>query len=172
MASTIAYSGSLSITALLTAALSGEKTGSETARIAKSITFAATGGTAPTLSGWFIGTGTAAAGNILLAHATDPLQGMGAETYSQGFTVAGTKLKILILENLDTTNSITFTRGAANGLPIFDAASDAITLAPGDVFVYFKKAGTAALTTGSNDKLTVSVSAGSPTFRILVGYGP
>ena len=46
-----------------------------------------------------------------------------------------------------------------------------ITLAPGDVFLYYKKAGTAALTTTSNDGLTVAVSAGNPTCKVLAGYG-
>ncbi len=117
------------------------------------------------------GTGTAAAGDLLLAHATDPLQGMGDAAYAPGFTVASSKLKTLVIQNTDSTDSITVARGAANGLPVFDAASDAITLAPGDFFIYHKKAGTAALTTGSNDKLTISVSAGSPTFEIMAIYG-
>jgi hypothetical protein len=174
MATTTAYSGTTSIIQTLTCVLSGEKTGSENAQISKNLTWAAAGGTAPTISGWLIGTGTAAAGDLLLAHATDPLQGMGDATYSEGFTVASTKLKGLYLENLSTTagQDITIIRGAANGLPIFAAAGDGITLAPGDFIYLFIKAGTAALTTTSNDKLTLSVAAGSPTFRLVAAYGP
>lgn len=174
MADTTALSGSTSLTQQLTAALSGEKTGSEVARIAKTLTWAAAGGTAPTLSGFFIGTGTAAAGDILLAHASDPLQGQGSATYSSGFVVAGTKLKSIYIENLSTTagQDITFARGAAAGLPIFDTAGDSVTLAPGDFIYLFKKAGTAALSTTVNDKITISVAAGSPTYRIVVCYGP
>ncbi len=172
MADTITYSGNASIVASLNAAISGDKTGAQAAALSKVLTFAASGGTAPTLSGFFKGTITAAAGDLLLAHASDPLQGMGDATYSQGFTVAGTKLKFLYIENTDTTNSITISRGTTNGLPIFNAADDAITLAPGDFFLYYKAAGTAALTTGTNDKLTIAVSGGSPTATVIAAYGP
>lgn len=172
MATTVTYSGSLAINALFQALLTVEKTGSEQAKYSKSITFAAAGGTAPTLSGFLIGTGTAAAGDLLLAHATDPFQGMGDAAYSEGFTVAGTKLKLLILENLDSAINIAFSRGALNGLPVFDAAGDALTLTPGGILVYYNQAGTAALTTGSNDKLTVAPASGAPTFRLMAGYGP
>lgn len=172
MAVTTTYSGSLSIALRLAAALSGDRTGSEVASASDSLTFAAAGGDAPTLSGFLSGTATAAAGDWLLAHATDPLQGMGDAGYSEGFTVAGAKLKLLYVKNNDSTNSVTIARGATNGLPLFDAASDSITLAPGDIFLFFKKAGGAALTTGSNDKLTLSVSAGAPSLTVIAAYGP
>lgn len=172
MATTTTYSGTTSISVAMRNALSGELTGEENAIFSAALTFAAAGGTAPTLSGFFKGTATCAAGDWLLAHATDPLQSQGSATYSQGFTVASSKLKLLVVKNEDSTNSITIARGSTNGLPIFDAASDAITLAPGDIFLYYKQAGTAALTTGSNDKLTISVSGGSPTATVLAAYGP
>lgn len=133
---------------------------------------AAAGGTAPTVSGFLAGSIVAAAGDLLFAHATDPFGAMGSETYSAGFTVAGSKLKLLYIRNTDSTNTITISRAAANGLPIFNAASDAMTLDPGDVFFYHKKAGTAALTTGSNDALTIAVGGGSPTADVVAIYGP
>jgi hypothetical protein len=175
MATTVTYSGSASISVVLSAALSGEKTGSELARWLKSITFAAAGGTAPTLAGFMIGDGVAAAGDILLAHATDPLQGMGSANYSEGFDPAGDLLKILIFENLSTTTGqdITVTRGAANGLEILSAAGDAFLVKPGGFRVFYDPVGlTAALVSGGNDKLTLAVAAGSPGFRVLAGYGP
>ena len=172
MATTATYSAGLKIDGYASAALGTDRSGSEIDRIFENIVFAAAGGTAPTISGFFKGTATCAAGNWLLAHATDPLQGMGDAGYSEGFTVASSKLKLLMVKNTDTTNSITLSRGTTNGLPIFDAADDAITLAPGDVFFFYKKAGTAALTTGSNDKLSITVSAGSPTCEVRAWYGP
>lgn len=166
------YSGSLGIsigaTALADSGYSGSINLSETLeRI-----FAAAGGSAPTISGFLRGQITAAAGDLLLAHATDPFQSMGSAEWSPGFVVASSKLKLLYIINTDATNSITVACGATNGLPIFDAASDAITLAAGDCFLYHKKAGTAALTTGSNDKLTISVGGGTPTAYIVALFGP
>lgn len=168
-----AYSGSIGLylNALVTA--DGDPiTGNMRLQEALDATLAAAGGSAPTISGFLAGEITAAAGDLLLAHATDPFQGMGSEAYSPGFTPASSKIKALYIRNTDDTNTITIARGATNGLPIFDAAEDSITLAAGDCFFYYKKAGTAALTTGSNDKLTISVGAGSPTADVVVIYGP
>lgn len=174
MAVTTAYSGNYSLSLLLQATLSGDKEGSERAGVSYTATFAAAGGTAPTLSGFLKGTVTlsSSSGDILLAHATDPFQSFGDSGYSEGFTVAGSKLKWLSLKNTDASNSITIARAASNGLPIFDTAGDSVTLAPGDVFTLYKPAGTAALTTGSNDALTVSRSGGTPTLEVVAGYGP
>lgn len=133
---------------------------------------AATGGTAPTVSGFMAGTFTAASGDILLAHATDPLGTMGSEVYSAGFTVAGSKLKLLAIRNNDSTNTVTIARAASNGLPIFAAASDGTTLDAGGFFLWHNKAGTAALTTGSNDALTIAVGGGAPVCDIVAIYGP
>jgi len=171
MAVTGSPSGTLTIVPAFKNALSGDIGGEESTNEATQIiSFVASGGT-PTISGWFQGTVTCAAGDWLLAHATDPLQAMGSATYCQGFTVASSKLKLLYIRNTDSTNSITIARKASTGLPIFDTAGDSVTLAPGDIFCYYKKAGTAALTTGSNDGLTIAVSAGNPTAYVLAVYG-
>lgn len=170
MANTYTYTGTLSLAAKLKNTFGGDQVGSVYAEIAKAATFKPSGGDA-VITGFVYGTLTVAAGDLLLAHATDPLQGMGDAVYSTGFTVAGSKLKLLYIENTHASLSITVARGAANGLPIFDAAGDSVTLAPGDVLFIYKPAGTAALTTGSNDKLTLQPSSGSPTAKILVGYG-
>jgi hypothetical protein len=172
VATTNTYSGSLAITGQFAVAFTTDTLGGRLAKIAETISFAASGGTAPTVSGFVHGTLTVSAGDILLAHATDPFQSMGDAAYSDGFTVASSKIKMVWIKNTDTTNNVTIARGAANGCPIFDAAGDSVTLAPGDEFLFYKKAGTAALTTGSNDKLTLTPSAGSPTLEMLVAYGP
>lgn len=173
MAITTAYSGSARLEVKLRCAYSGERGGGESADFLLSAALAAAGGDDPTLSGFVQGTLVAAAGDLLLAHATDPLQAMGSARYSEGFTVAGSKLKLLVIRNNDPTNSVTIIRGAANGLPIFLAAGDGVTLGPGQVLFLYNPAGlTAALTTGSNDKLTVSVSAGTPSCDFLAAYGP
>jgi hypothetical protein len=166
------YAGTLTVALTGTATASGDPV-SGVHSLAESLTatFAASGGSAPTITGFLAGSITAAAGDLLLAHDTDPFQGMGSEGYSAGFSPASSKIKAIYIKNTDSTNTITIARKATNGLPIFDAASDAITLAAGDCFFYYKKAGTAALTTGSNDGLTISVGGGSPTADVVVIYG-
>lgn len=171
MSITTTLSGTLSLTAALRSTLSGDLSGYEAAALSEALTFAAAGGDAPTISGFFQGTAVGAAGDWLLAHASDPLQGMGNARYNSEFTVAGTKLKLLFVKNNDSSNSVTISRGT-NGLPIFDASGDSITLAPGDFFLFYKKAGTGVLTTGSNDKLTIAVSGGTPNLAVLAAYGP
>jgi hypothetical protein len=97
---------------------------------------------------------------------------MGDATYPAGFAPSGThKIKMLFIRNNDATNTVTLSRGTTNGLPIFNAADDAITLAAHDFFLYYKEAGTAILTSGSNDKLTVAIGGGTPSCDILVIYG-
>lgn len=172
MALTTALSGTVQLNTNFKSDYSGDRTGNEQIGDPISLAFAAAGGDAPTISGFFKGTATCAAGDWLLAHASDPLGSMGNAGYNQGFTVAGTKLKFFYVRNTDTTNSITIARKTSAGLPIFDADGDSVTLAPGDVFMFFKKAGTAALTTTTNDGLTISVSGGAPTCIVMAAYGP
>lgn len=167
------YEGSLGLFLNATATADGDPV-SGVHKLAQSLeaALAASGGTAPTISGFLAGEIVAAAGDLLLAHDTDPFQGMGSSTYSAGFSPASSKIKALFIKNTDATNTITIARAASNGLPVFDTAGDSITLAAGDCFFYFKKAGTAALTTGSNDALTISVGGGAPTADVVVIYGP
>lgn len=174
MALTTAYSGSVQLAINLQNLFSGDRDGTESAAYRIAATLAASGGTAPTISGFLKGDIVAAAGDILLAHATDPFGTMGDSVYSTGFTVASSKLKLFYFEHTDTSgsNTITIARKASTGLPIFDTAGDSITLSPGDWICRLFKAGTAALTTGSNDALTISVSAGSPGMKIICAYGP
>ena len=173
MAETYTYGAQTSLSTVCSVALAGDRLGSVAATFLKDITWDVAGGTPPTVTGFMNGTGTAAATDALLAHATDPLGTMGDAAYSEGFTVAGSKLKLLIIENLDATNTLTISRGAANGLAIFGAASAAMPIPHGGVFVWYDPTGavTGALTTGSNDKLTFAVSGGSPTYQLLAVYG-
>ncbi len=174
MAGTGAYTGVLGLTVTGRNTLGGDWAGvQQIPTIADAINFAAAGGSAPTISGWLYGTVTLTeAVTLLLAHATDPFQGAGDSLYSLGFTVASSKLKLLYIKNTSESQTIAVARGATNGLPIFDAASDAITLAVGDILCLYKKAGTAALTTGSNDGLTLTPSLTGATAIICAVYGP
>ena len=173
MAITTALSGSAVLQLLFRAAYSGDRGGGEEMEKRLSVVFAAAGGAAPTISGFVGGTIVAAAGDLLLAHATDPFQAMGSARYSEGFAVAGTKLKGFFFQNNDAAETVTIVRGAANGLPIFLAAGDGLTVGPGaHLWLYNPLGLTAALTTGSNDKLTISVSGGTPSCDVIAVYGP
>jgi hypothetical protein len=169
VAVTYTLSGTLSLGAALASVFSGDNSGQRNATVEFSDTFAASGGDVA-MTGYFKGTATCAAGDWLLAHASDPLQSMGTATYSDGFDPASDKLYLLVVLNTDATNTITISRGTTNGLPIFGAADDAITIAAGGMFVWYSPAGTAALTTGTNDKLTIAVGGGSPTATVLAAY--
>jgi hypothetical protein len=176
MSITRTFSGSLDINAVAKDTLSGDIAGTESIVRALSIAFAASGGSAPTISGFITGavaTSTTPA-DLLLAHATNIFVNFGGTaTYSTGFTVAGSKVKLLLLENLDTTNSITVTTPHLHSFPIIQAADQSLRdLGPGDVYLFFAKAGSAALTTGSNDALTLVSSAGTPQLQVSVLYGP
>lgn len=175
MAVTTAYSGSHVVQIRFTATLSGDKSGLETVKDDLSITWAAAGGTAPTLTGALYGPiSVTGAQDILLAHATDPLQGTGDATYTEGGTPSAgvSKLKFLRVRNTHATATLAVARKAANGLPIFSAASDAIVIEPGGYWDWYAPAGSAALTTGSNDGLTLTPSAGTVTGFLMAAYGP
>ena len=174
MAVTSTYEGSLSLRLEALAKLAGDYDGLKRALVQINRTFAPAGGSAPTISGFLFGTATVTTTptDVLLAHATDPLQGLGDATYPDGFTVAGAKLKGLWLRNNDTVDAVLVERAAANGLPVFDAAGDGISIpAGGEVWLYLP-AGTAALSTGSNDALTLTAAAGTCSLEILAIYGP
>lgn len=173
MAAAYTVTGNLAITMTGSAVASGDVAGGLQLSESDSFAFASAGGTAPTISGWVNGELTlSAATDLLLAHATDPFQGAGDAAYfPPGFSVASSKLKAIRIKNTHASASLNVQMGALNGLPIFLAASDGLTLAAGDEVVLFIKAGTAALTTGTNDKLTLTPSA-SCTCEITCLYGP
>lgn len=151
---------------------SGDSTGGPQLSETTNISFAATGGTAPTMDGWLNGNLVAAAGDILLAHATDPLGAMGDSTYSPpGYAVAGKKIKEIRFKNNDSTQSVTIISKASVGAPIFAALGDGIVLLPGASYYMNWPAGTAAMTTGANDALTLAVTGGTPDVEITVRYG-
>lgn len=173
MAASYTVTGSLQISMQANASGSGDVAGTLQCSESDAFTFASAGGTAPTISGWVNGElSLSSATDLLVAHATDPFQGAGDASYfPPGFSVASSKLKAIRIKNTHASASCDVQMGASNGLPIFKAASDGLTLAPGDEFVLFIKAGTAALTTTSNDKLTLTPSA-SCTLEVTLIYGP
>lgn len=173
MATVYSYSGVSRIEYELGVSFSSDSEGGRYGRLNDRTIWSPAGGTAPTIAGWLKGTFTAAAGDLLLAHPTDPLQGMGDSVYSDGFTAAGNRLKALYIRNADATQSMTILRGALLGLPIFVNPSDGLTIQPGGKIWLEFPTGTDVLASGGNDKLEVTVSgAHTAASDILAVYGP
>lgn len=174
MATTFTFSGSLNIASISGEVdFGGDKSGQQTVTDKLTVAFTASGsGTPPTITGFFSGnaavTGSA---DIQLAHLNDPLQTFGDASYSDGFTVAGSKLKCLALRNKDTANSVTVTRKTGAGLPILSVDGNAFPLAVAGFYLWYSQNGTAALTNASNDTLTLAPSAGTPNVQVTALYG-
>ena len=99
----------------------------------------------------------------IAASGTEDLDLSGSLTNALGATVAFTKVKAIIVYAAATnTNNVIVTRPASNGVPLFVAASDAISIPPDGCFCFI--APTAAgigVTNSTADLLTISNSAGS-----------
>jgi hypothetical protein len=170
MSTTATLTARISLAMSAVATLSGDKTGTE--NFEELITLIAGRGDCPALSGALSGDfSIAAATDFLLADPSDPFAGGGNATYTDGFDPAGDKLFALLIVNNDADESLKIERGAANGLPVFDAAGEGLNIGPdGAFFHWYDPAGTAALTSGTNDKLTLTPSANTVTGRLVAFY--
>lgn len=170
MATVEAFSGNLSIAAFLRGAFSGDLTaGEQTQAFSYSVAFTDSGGVEPDCSAFLSGTITATTTptDYLLIAASAPFG-----TYSRTAPVSATdRIKLAAFYNSDATNTITVKRGAANGCPIFNAASAGIDIPPGGIVTLYYGTGTAVLTTTSNDKVTVVSSVGNCSLVCVIGYG-
>ncbi len=169
MATTVTYTGRIASQPSVTATLSGDKAGQEVFELPLSYTFGRDDAPAVVgaLEGYLSVTG---AQDILLAHATDPLGATGSASYSEGFAPAGKELMYLRIANQHASASLLVERSAANGLPIFDAAGEGMSIGPGGYREWYEPAGFGALTTGSTDALTLSPSSGTVEAHILAFY--
>jgi hypothetical protein len=108
------------------------------------------------------------------AGGTEDLDLAGGITDAFGNVITMTKLKVLIFKNNSTTDTFQISRPVANGLALFVAASDAITVRPGGIVMVATADSTAyAVTAGTGDLLTITKQgSGSATYDIvLVGVG-
>lgn len=97
----------------------------------------------------------------LAGSATEDLDLAGALTDALGgpFTLA--KLKAVVVRAWPAnTNNVVVSRPAANGVPLFAAASDAIAVQPGGMFVWAAPGAGVVVTAGTGDLLTLTNSAG------------
>jgi hypothetical protein len=91
-----------------------------------------------------------------------------------GATITAAKIKAIAIRasvNNNVANSVNVTRPASNGVPLFMAAGDGISLAPGEVFVWFAPTGSGkAVTAGTGDLITITNGAGtnSVTYDVVI----
>lgn len=109
----------------------------------------------------------------LAASGTEDLDLAGALASAFGAAAVFVKVKaIFITAASGNTNNVNVTRPAANGVPLFLAASDGLAIPPGGLFVFAgpAAAGLCTVTAGTGDLLTITNSAGGTgvTYSIAV----
>lgn len=117
--------------------------------------------------------GTGANSADLCFHDTRTLAASGTEDLDLAGSLAGpfgaaqvfVEVRAFMIKTAAAnTNNVNITRPAANGVPLFLAASDGIAVPPGGVFLWTCPAdGKVAVTAGTGDLITVTNSAGSTT---------
>lgn len=129
-----------------------------------------------------LGNGTGASLADLVFHDTRTLAASGTEDLDLAGTLPGpfgasqvfVELRaILVSAAAANTNNVRVTRPAANGVPLFLAASDGIDIPPGGVFLWSCPAdGKVAVTAGTGDLITVTNSGAGTSVTydvVLVG---
>jgi hypothetical protein len=131
------------------------------------IAFTTTGAGANAVNRLFTDTRT------LSASATEDLDLAGVLTDSFGQTLTFARIKYIVIKAAAAnTNSVQITRPASNGLVLFMAASDGLSLAPGEVFVWVSPGASGkAVTASTGDLLTITNSAGTTgvTYDVIIG---
>lgn len=98
------------------------------------------------------------------------LAGVLTDAFGAAFTLAKVKA-VLITAAAANTNSVRVIRPAANGVPIFLAASDGLDVVPGGAFLWVAPSAAAvAVTAATGDLLTVanSGSGTSVTYDVVI----
>lgn len=98
----------------------------------------------------------------LAASATEDLDLAGALTDGLGASLTFAKVKcVMIKAAAGNTNDVVVSRPASNGFVLFAAASDAISVKPGGVFLWACPGTGITVTAGTGDLLTITNSAGT-----------
>lgn len=108
----------------------------------------------------------------LAASGTEDLDLAGVLANAFGDTQTLARIKAILVKAADAnTNNVNVTRPAANGVPLFLAASDGVPVRPGGMFLWIAPDATAvAVAAGTGDLLTFTNSAGSTavTYDIII----
>jgi hypothetical protein len=99
----------------------------------------------------------------LAASGTENLDLAGSLTGAFGTTLTFARIKgLIVAAAAGNTNNVQVIRGASNGLAVFLANGDGLSVRPGGIFAWFAQDATGiAITAGSSDILTITNSAGS-----------
>lgn len=109
----------------------------------------------------------------LATGANEDLDFAGGITNAFGVTLTLTKIKAIIIQALaaNTTN-LTVSRPASNGVPFFAAASDAVVLKPGGLFVLTDpSAAGVTVTAATGDLLNILNAAGASASYDIIVFG-
>lgn len=127
---------------------------------------------------WSSGTGANAADMMwhdqrtLAASGTENIDLAGSLTGAFGTTLTFARIKGLVVGAASgNTNDVQVIRGASNGLAVFLANGDGLSVKPGGFVAWFSPGATSvAITAGSSDILTITNSAGSTsvTYDIVI----
>jgi hypothetical protein len=106
------------------------------------------------------------------ASATENLDLAGSLVNAFGVTLTFTKIKAIYVRasvNNNAANAVQVQRGAANGVPLFLAASGGLQLGAGGIYLFYDPAGV-TVTANTGDILTITNSAGtnSVTYDIVI----
>jgi len=108
----------------------------------------------------------------LAASGTENLDLAGSLTGPVGNTLTFARVKAVVFKAAaGNTNNVQVTRPASNGVPLFMAAGDGISLAPGETFAWFSPtAAGVVVTAATGDLLTVTNSAGTTgvTYDVII----
>lgn len=106
------------------------------------------------------------------ASATDSLDLAGVLTDPFGATLTFARIKgLLIAANSANTNNVNVTRPASNGVPLFLAAGDGISVPPGGLFTWFAPTAAGVVVTAATGDLIDMVNSGagtSVTYQVVV----
>lgn len=105
--------------------------------------------------------------------ATEDLDLAGVLVEAYGTTLTFAKLKAIIVKAAaGNTNDLNVTRPASNGVPLFLAAADGLTVRPGGVFAWVAPGTGVTVTAGTGDLLTFTNAAAGTSITydvVLIG---
>jgi len=107
----------------------------------------------------------------LAASGTENLDLAGVLTDAYGATITFVTIKALLIKAAaGNTNDVQLTRPAANGVPLFLAASDGIPIRPGGIFAWACTGTGIAVTAATGDLITLTNSAGGTgvTYDVMI----
>lgn len=128
------------------------------------------GSSANQASCWLAGSVSATTGGITLslADSADPLGTAGDEVPTAD--PEGLQIRLLIVENQDSTNYVTLTKGA-NGVTCLGTTPGIIIPAKGIFVLYSPIDGLGDINDGSDDEITLTANTAACTCKLSVMYG-